>query len=366
MDINKITPNYLFLSEAIRLEGYLMKTNFQGAAVSNKDINILLRLESSYKELYPDRKTSKHLVIVLYLEDKSEVEKISTESGKELKFHVDKNNRLIFIQPLKDLNIKYKYYIRSNSKENELKIFLTEDGTINTQSKIHSTAYATLQIYNAELIKKLHYEFKIPIGIGSQKSYILDFPFEVNKLSKAQIVTIIDNLISCEGCVFYNRSKGDRVIKIKLASKKYLEKAQLIFNKLKIECQELRPTTDGLYILDIRKRNNFEKIFNEVKLTSQRKYLLLREILLSYSAKRFTHFEATLSYLRTLLNLGPASSEEIAKRLNRSRDTVYVALEKSYKKGYLNKVPRIFTGNGSKPAIYKINANGVDYINSHL
>jgi hypothetical protein len=366
MDINEISPNYLFLSEAIRLEGYLMKTNFQGAAVSNKDVNILLRLESSYKELYPNRKTSKHLIIVLYLKDKSEVEKIKTESGKELKFHIDKNNRLIFIQSLKDFNINYKYFIRSNNEEEELKIFLTEDGTINTKSKIHSTAYATLQIYNVELIKKLHYEFKIPIGIGSLKSYILDFPFEVNKLSKAQIVTIIDNLISCEGCVFYNRFNGDRVIRIKLASKKYLEKAQAIFNKLKIECQELRPTTDGLFGLDIRKRNNFKKIFNEVNLTSKRKHLLIKDILLSYSDKRFTHFEATLSYLMTLLNLGSASSEEIAKRLKRSRDTVYVALEKSYKKGYLNKIPRIFTGNGSKPAIYKINKKGVDYINSHL
>lgn len=213
----KINEKLLILSEAIRTEGYIMKeNNMQGAAVSNKDMNILSLIESAYKSIYSNRNTSKLLIIVLYLPNNTEVNKIiNTTDKKELNFNIDKNNRLIAIQHLDNFDLNLDYLIITKSEDYSLGISLSDEGIIKTKSKLHSTAYATLQIYNAKFMRFLHKKFEIPVGIGSRKSYEIGFPFDINKLSLNQIRTIINIVISCEGCVFHNKIKKDRVIKIK-------------------------------------------------------------------------------------------------------------------------------------------------------
>lgn len=361
MSVREVSSDKLFLSETIRLEGYLTKENFQGAAVSNKDIYILKKLDLNYKNLYQNKRTLKHLVIVIYLNNIN-IHNIINKSLKDMHFHIGKDKRLIFIQPLEDFNISLEYILKTSEGDKTLKIYLDKEKTIRTSCEIHSTAYATLQIYNVKLTREMHYNFEIPIGIGSRKSYILDFPFDIEDLTEKQIITVLDVAISCEGCVFYNKDKGDRVIKIKIASKKYLEKLNLLFLRIGVKGQKIKPTTDCLFILEIRKRRNLEIINHKVSLTSQRKSRILQEMINSYSDKRFSHYEAINSYLGTLKTLNQVSAKKLSKILNRNENTVYTALKNLSKKGYAIKTERIFTGNGSLPSLFKISEKGKEYL----
>ncbi len=368
MKLKEISETWFIISEAMRVEGHIMKErNMQGMAISNKDLNILSKVESAYKFLYPSRKTSKMLVIMVYLSKKVNVQKIINKTNKkELKFHIDKHNRLYFIQGLDTFNINLNYAIITKNKKYNLNVNINKENTIKTNSLLQSTAYATLQIYNAPFARYLAKRFKIPVGIGQRKSYEIDFPFAINKLLENQIKTILNIVICCEGCVFYNKNKGDRVLKIKLASDFYLKKLKLMFNKIGIKCQEIRPTSDGLFVLDIRKRKNFDILYNKICLISKRKQNILKKIISSYSSKRFTHYQATEKYLSTLKKYGPNSSLKIATVVDRKRDTVWIALERLAKKGYVTKFGREYTGKGTTPWIYQINKKGINYLNNQL
>ncbi|MFH1840027.1 MAG: LAGLIDADG family homing endonuclease [Nanoarchaeota archaeon] len=360
----KINRNYLILSEAIRTEGYIMKEkNMQGAAISNKDINILNSIESAYKSICKNRNTSKILVIILYLKNKEKIQKlVNFKTKKELKFSIDKYDRLISTHSIKNFDINLSYVVISNNRSYELKIKVSKEGIITTQCPIQSTSYATLQIYNAPFMRKLKKEFDIPLG---KKSYRIDFPFEIEKLSKNQIKTILDIVISCEGCVFYNKKNKDRIIKIKLASKKYLEKLEHMFKRLGVTCQKIRPTTDGLFVLDIRRKDNLKKLNKEVNLTSKKKQRILDEIANSYNIKRFTHYSAQKEYLLLIKKYGPISIKEASKKILKGEHTVHFYFKKLIKEGYSTKFngkpPKI----GKTPKVYKITKDGLNFLNNH-
>lgn len=139
-----------------------------------------------------------------------------------------------------------------------------------------------------------------------------------------------------------------------------------MFSRLGVKCQEIRPTTEGLFVLDIRKRKNLEILDKEIELVSIKKKNILKEILLSYSNKRFTHFHATKEYLSLLNEFGPSTSSEIAKHISKNQNTVWIAFEKLLKKEYVLKYGREFNGKGSTPWIYKINQKGLEYLKGHL
>jgi len=364
MDPKKINDSLLFLAEVIRLEGYIMKENLQGAAVSNKDTHILSRIENSYKKLFPDRKVSKHLIVMLYPQNKK-ITKIVDSQNNSLRFHYDAKGRLTFIRPLKNFNIKSKYQIYSDKSYFSLNILVDKNGLIATSSEIHSTSYATIQIYNRRLMENLVSKFKIPYGIGSKKSYIIDLPYDLNRLSNKQLAIIFDVIISCEGCVFYGKAKGDRVLKIKLASENYLEKISQLFESVGIRPQPIRRTTDGLFILDIRKRKNFKKIYNFMTLTSKKKFSILKEIVTSYSSKRFAHYEADKNYLK-FLNQKSFSAGELARLLKRSENVTKRALNRLFESGYLNQKQKKFGKNIRPSSVYSLNHKGKIFLSTHL
>lgn len=364
MGLNK---DFLIISEAVRTEGYIMKKGkyFQGIAISNKDLNILKQIEKSYLAFFPNRRTVKLLLLIIYLDNRIKVkELINLKNNQPIHFHIDKNKRLIAILNANTFNLSQKYALLTNKGQELIKIYLSEEEIISVNSNLHSTAYMTLQIYNSKLAEYLHEEFKIPAGIGSKKSYIIDFPLPITSLSKEQINTILNIVISCEGCVFHNQK--ERIIKIKLASKLYLQKLKLMFESIGISCQEIRPTSDNLFVLDIRRINNFKSLHNNISLISKRKNRILKEIISSYSKNRFAHYQAVLNYLSIIKRYGPITSINASRHLMRNPSNINRAFKNLLNLELVERDQKRLTKKGSASWIYKISKKGEEYLKNSL
>jgi hypothetical protein len=219
-----------------------------------------------------------------------------------------------------------------------------------------------LQVYNSVFARFLSYYFSIPYGIGLEKTYTIDFHFNINLLSDEILKTILNTVISCEGTIFFGREKGDRIIKIKLASEKYLEKIQLMFNRFGIDSKIRKATEERLYVLDIRRRKNFEKLFNLINIFSQNKQDILKDITNSYLKGRMPHYEAKSNYLQILKNLGPTTLRNISEMTNKNYDTLIGVYRRLEKRGYVEKYGRKFLGTRTTPWNYKISSKGLKYL----
>jgi hypothetical protein len=283
----KLTDEFFIISEAIRTEGNIIKGKSkknltQGLAISNKDVFLLKIIENNLKKLNIDLGISRILTVVIYLDNDDIDEIIDKNENKKLHFRFNKG-RLFFTQQVKDYNVDKEYVITIKNQNKSLKVKISNKNIVFTESDLKTTAYVTLQVYNSVFSKFLSYFFDIPYGIGNNKTYNIDFPFEIEKLSDKIVSNILDIVISCEGTVLFNKPKGDRRVSIKIASEKYLQKLQIMLKRFDIESTIRKSSkTEKLYILDIRRKSNLVKLSQNVDILMMYKKDKLNEIVNSY------------------------------------------------------------------------------------
>ncbi|MBR9691869.1 hypothetical protein GOV06_03710 [Candidatus Woesearchaeota archaeon] len=280
----KIDKKLFLISEAIRTEGNIVKgknRSIQGIAISNKDVNLLKIIEKALNKLNIESGFSRILHIIIYLKKNNITKIINKKSKKELHFHYN-NERLEFLEQIRDYKIEREYIIYTNKEDSNLKLNISNDNLLMIESDFKATSYLTLQSYNSVFARFLSSSFKIPYGIGNNKTYSIKFPFDINLLSEEILKTILDIVISCEGNVFYNKRKGDRHIKIKIASRRYLMTLKNILRKFDIDSEIRKSPEERLHVLFIRRKQNLDKLFNLVKLTVKYKQNTFKEIIKSY------------------------------------------------------------------------------------
>ncbi len=361
----KLDKNYFIISEAIRTEGCIMKgkNSVQGIAISNKNIFLIKLIENKLKKLNICEKSfSRRLHIYCYFKKKENIKTVLCKTtNRKLHFNF-KNKRLIFTDFLLDFdNIEKEYEIVINNKRIPLKIKTNKHDVIFVDSKLHSTAFVSLQAYNTVFAKFLHHCFDIPHSIGNKKSFIIDFPFNIEKLSKDILKEIINIVVSCEGSV--NIHKKARAITIKIGSLNYLKKLQKILSIFGIGSFLWNKSVEKLYILEIRRKNNFLKFNNLIELYTKHKKIKLMKILSSYQKDRFTYFEATKNYLSILQENEPITLKEISKIMNKNYNTIMATFCRLYNEGLINKYGKRYTGKGNTPWIFELTSKGKEYIN---
>ena len=147
-----------------------------------------------------------------------------------------------------------------------------------------------------------------------------------------------------------------------MASKKYLEKTQLILNKLGISSELKKAHEENLHILLIRRQNNLKRLHKLIPLTIKYKRDKLKEIINSYSKNRMPHYEATKNYLTILRDSGPTNLKELSQIINKPYETLISAFFRLDKKGLVTKRGRKYTGRGTTPWIYEISNKGLTYL----
>ena len=357
-----LNKDFFIISEAIRTEGCIIKgkvkDKIQGLAISNKDIFLIKLIESKIKNLeIRDKCFSRLLNIYAYPNKEQKVIRVLENStNKEIHFKQTKD-RLVFLEQIKDYNINKSYTIHFKEGKTKLKVRINENNIVTTDSDLHSTAYITLQIYNQVFARFLSEIFSTPFGIGTKKTFTIDFPFDINRLSKDILKEIINIVISCEGCVV--NYKGTRSIRIKIGSINYLKKFQQILSIFKIESRIYNKNKEGLYILEIFRKNNLIKINNLIDFYVKYKKIQLVEALNSYNLNRVPHYEASRFYLSLIRKYEPTTIKELSKKTNTKYETLMGQLIRLDKKGLVEKEGKVFNGKGATPWVYRLSKKGV-------
>ena len=360
-----LNKDFFIISEAIRTEGCLMKgkskDSIQGLAISNKDVFLINLIETILRKLNIDKKSfSRLLHIYCYLTPEQKVDEVIESSTKEKLHFKCTNNRLIFLDTIQDYNIEREYILKINGYAVNLKAEINKNNIITIDSKLHSTGFVSLQIYNSVFARFLHYQFDIPYGIGNKKTFTIDFPFNIQGLPKDILKEIINIVICCEGCVFKHR--GTRIIKIKIGSEIYLKKLKQILSVFDIESRISNKNKYGLYTLSITRKNNLIKIKNLIDLYVKYKNIELNRIISSYDPNRVTHLEATKYYLSLLKKYEPTTLKNLSIQTNRNYETLIGVFDRLDKKGFLGKEGKKYIGKGTTPWIYKLSKEGNDYL----
>lgn len=365
----KLHQDFFVISEAIRAEGCLMigrqKDKLQGLAISNKDTFLLKLIENITIKLGISKKSICRILNVVLYFDKDPIikEVLNLNSNKKMHFNYS-NGRLFILDSFPNYNIKNKYkLIFDNNQQHIIQVYVKKNNLLKIKSDIHATGYLTLQVYNSTFANFLHHVFKIDYGIGNKKTYTIDFPFDINKLSKDTLKNIINIIISCEGYVSY-KPKKNRNIVIKIASRKYLEKFQKILSRLGVYSKiwEKISISDGLFILWISRRKNLIKVNNLMDLYVKYKKINLRKAINSYSNNRFTHYEATENYLLMLYKHGPTDLKTLSGLTKKEYNTLISSFGRLDKQGFLKKHGKQHTGKGSTPWIYQLSKKGENFL----
>jgi len=359
-----LNKDFFTISEAIRVEGCIIKgrNSVQGIAFNNKDIEFVKLIEEKLKKLNIESKSlSKLLHVYCYLDTNQKVTKVSCcKTNKELHFSV-KNQRLIFLDPLTTFDkCKKRYNVEVNGKNFFLEINVDEYNVVYTKSKLHSTAFFSLQAYNTVFAQFLHHTFKIPHSIKTKKSFIIDFPFNMEKLSRNMLKEIINVVVSSEGHV--GQYEGYRIIVIKIGSPFYLQKIKKILSILDIESVFRKSTTENLYILTIKRKNNLINFDKQIKLYTKIKRNKLKEMIKSYDKYRIAHFSATKTYLLALQEIEPTTLKEVSFKMNKKYTSVMTQFNRLYNKGLIKKRDKKYTGKGNTPWIFELTEKGKEFL----
>jgi len=315
-----LDSDFFTLAETIKVEGYIMKEHFQGFAISNKDIQLLERIEECTLKKGVDVSCfSRMLHIYIYLSESQEIKSIKDANRNELHFKVN-NGRLIFTKSVKNYDINEQYVLTLKDNTTTPLSVCISNNLISTRSDlVRSTAHAVLQVYNSVFSRALHHIFKIPVGIGTQKSYVIDLPFDISLLSEDILKTILSVVFSCESNVLLH--KGTRSVKIKMASRIYLIRIRTILKKFDIDTTLVK-STDGLHVLTVWRRANLLKLSKIIDWFTVYKKQTMDKILNSYMDNRFTHYEAQNKYLLCLRENGFLTVEQASKLIGRGEAAV--------------------------------------------
>jgi hypothetical protein len=304
------------------------------------------------------------LNIVLYFDKDPQIKEIlNLDYNKKMHFHHNKG-RLFILDSITNYDIKKRYKITFKNKKQEfIKTYIDDNNLLKINSNSKSTGYVTLQIYNSVFARFLNKIFKIDYGIGNQKTYNIDFPFNINNVSKDILKEIINVVISCEGHI--KHYKGERAVTIKIASRNYLKKIQRILLKFGIESKILKKSNKNLFILRIGRKTNIIRLNKLIKLYVKYKDIKLKKIAKSYLNNRFTHYEAKRNYLLMLYKHGPIDLKRLSKLTKKNYETLIGSFCRLDKQGFIKKYGKKHTGKGSTPWIYELSNKGKNYLRTN-
>jgi hypothetical protein len=353
-----LNERFFFISETIRTEGNIMKGKFincpQGVAISNKDVFFLNLFEKNLKKLNVCGNFTKLLCVNIYLPEDTKINYVlNNDSNSKLHFHF-KKGRLVFLDKVNNFNINNSYHISINGVREKVEVIVDNNNLVSVNSHLHSTAFVSLQVYSSVFARFLSEYFSIPFGIGYNKSYNIDFPFDINLLSDHLMKIILDVVISCEGHI---SKSGTKRIDIKLKNKYYLEKMMLILDRLNIK-SSIFNLGAGFFLLRISKRRNLEKFSELIKLSVRYKQKDLLRLINSYDLSRVVYGERDLNYLSVLINRGPSTAKSVGNILGKKSNTALIDLNRLEKKQYVRKFGRKHNGRGSTPWTFEITKEG--------
>ena len=320
----KLSPDFIYLIEAIKVEGYWSYKTFT-LTIQNKNLPFLRRVENITKSL--GIKPSKRVLLKIKLNENYNKEDITLYSNVKLNFHLEKSpfdgskKVVTSLSYQEDYNIK----VNINDKSHILTIkYGKEELEIN--SELRAWAYLDLRFPKAKLLKFLSEYLE-----NNKKARIQNFLFNADK---KYVASAFSALIDAEGNLTHH--KLFRTIRIRMRNKQYLKDWKVLLAKFDIDSR-FSKNTDVEYGLVIEGWEDFDKLQKlGVKFYHSKKARKFEEILKSYKRKQVSRGSAYKFYIQKLKEIEkPVTAREFAEKLGKSKRVTNHYLTRLMKKSLI-------------------------------
>jgi len=308
----KLTPELIYLAEALKVEGYWNLKNWN-ASIQNKNLPFLRYIESILKNIgIPIHKRVLFKIKPNFDFDKEEVRLI--QDNKELSFHLEKSPFDGSKKVVTSLSYKkeYKLKLKIRNKSYKIKISFSKE-EIETESKFQSWAYYTISFPNKKILSFMS-EYA-----GNHKDVNVN-PF-LFKSDKEYVAAAFSALVDAEGSVNYY--KLIRRIRIRMRNYNYLKNWKRLLNKFNIDCRF--KCYDGIEsILVIEGWEDLNRLKElGIKFHHSKKSKTFDEIFKSYKRHQISRDTAYNFYVKKLKEIGrPITAKEFAEILGKSKRVV--------------------------------------------
>ena len=243
----KLNPDFIYLIEVIKVEGYWSYKNF-ALTIQNKNLPFLRRVENIAKSL--GIKISKRVLLKIKLNEGHNKDDIALYNNVKLNFHFEKSpfdgsKKIVTSLPY---NEDYDIQVNINNKQYTLSIKQGKE-ELEINSELKAWAYLDLRFPQAKLLKFLSEYLE-----DNKKARIQKFLFDS---SKEYIASAFSALIDAEGNLTHYGLF--RTIRIRMRNKLYLQDWKKLLNKFGIKAR-FSKNTDVEYGLVIEGWEDFDKL----------------------------------------------------------------------------------------------------------
>jgi len=317
----KLTPEFIYLIEAIKVEGYWSQKNYT-LTIQNKNLPFLRRIETLVKDL--DIKPSKRILLKIKPNKDFTKEDVKLQNKSILNFHIEKSPFDGSKKIVTSLPYKRKHTIKLRLKNKNYRFILKEGKEeFEITSKLKSWAYLDLRFPRIKLLRFLSEYLK-----DNKKVEVQSFLFNANK---EYIASAFSALIDSEGSI--NQYQHFRRMRIRMRNFNYLREWRLLLKKFYISSQ-LRWNSKEEAQLKIEGCEDFDKLKElGVKFYHSKKARKFENILKSYKRRQVSRDTAHKFYIKKLKEIGkPITAREFAEKLGKSKRVVNHYLTKLMEK----------------------------------
>ena len=307
----KLSPDFIYLIEVIKVEGYWSYKNFT-IAIQNKNLPFLKRIEKIVRDL--GIKSSKRILLKIKPNEDFSKEDATLFNDFILNFHIEKSPFDESKKIVTNLPHKKEYNIKISIKNKTYNVVVKEGKEeFEINSELKAWAYLDLRFPTSRLLKFLSEYLK-----DNGKVRIQSFLFNANK---KYVASAFSALIDSEGSLTHHRLF--RTIRIRMRNKQYLKDWKVLLAKFDIDTR-FSKNTDVEYGLTIEGWEDFDKLQKlGVKLYHSKRARKFEEILKSYKRNQVSRNTAREFYLQKLKEIGkPVTAREFSEKLGKDKRTV--------------------------------------------
>ena len=353
---------WAFLSECIRTEGHLTKLK-KRVILENTDVDLIEEFKKNVKKIGITKfKQDLKIKFMVPLEAKlSEVKVLNLNTGEEKKLHrrilrlknYDRQD-MIFTEPNVSIGGSFTYLVMLKSSRFNISVHIPKSGKIKANSTLKTeiichkvTPSLIVGIGNSTFYYILSKTFKIQSGEKSRQIFI---PNVIKQLPKNTLKHAVNSVLAAESTIVPQR--GIAIISL---SKQYIRDLREIFLKFNITCK-IDKKQRTLFIFGSRNVDKLKKNFDFIlkSKNDSLKYII--------KSRKEIHAPNGLSkslYLKSLDELGIATSIEIINRAGRSGNSFRFYIKNLLDKDYIKVVKNI------RPKTYMITTDGKIYLKNN-
>ena len=355
----KLNSAWAFLSECIRSEGHLTKLK-KRIILENTDVDLIQEFKKNARKVgVSNFRQSLKVKFMVPLDARlSEVKVINLNSDEEKKLHrrilklkdCDRQE-MIFTESNASAGDSFNYLVKSKSFQFNIAVHIPKAGKIKADSTLQTdricqkvTPSLIVTIGNSIFYRILSKTFQIQPGRKSHKIFI---PGVIKQLPKGTLKHAINSILAAESTILPQHG-----IAITSLSKQYLNDLKEIFLKFNIT-SKIDKKQRTLLIFGFR---NVDKLNENFDFILKSKNNSLKDLIESRKEIHAPHGLAKSLYLKSLDELGTATSIGIRNHAGRFGNSFRLYINELLNKEYIKVV------NNIKPKTYIITDIGKIYL----